>query len=307
MMYFYLNVISLLLLIIGLLIGVAFLTLMERKFLGYIQYRKGPNKIGLIGLFQPFSDAIKLFSKEKLFLLNLNLFLYLASPMMLFLGSLILWFILPLFGGFFFFFFGFMFMFCIMSLSVYYIMMMGWSSGNVYGFLGGMRGVIQVISYEISMIMFILVMLSFIMNFHFMDFFKVQLKIWLLFNFPLFLMLLSSLLSELSRTPFDFIEGESELVSGFNIEFGGVLFTFIFLGEYLMIIFMSFLLSLLFMSSFWLNGWMIIKIMFFIMLIIWVRGSLPRYRYDKLMYLNWKIYLPISMNYLVFFFFLKLN
>nr|YP_010586468.1 NADH dehydrogenase subunit 1 [Plectrocnemia tortosa]UZZ44269.1 NADH dehydrogenase subunit 1 [Plectrocnemia tortosa] len=305
MIYLYLNMFSFILLIVGILISVAYLTLLERKLLGYIQNRKGPNKLGLVGIFQPFADAIKLFSKEKLFLLNLNTLIYLFSPILMFLTSLLLWMVFPLFEKLFFFHFGILFMISLMSLSVYYIMMMGWSSSSNYSFLGGMRGVSQVVSYEISMIMFILVMISYIMSFNLVEFSINQLNIWFIFNFFLFCLMISSMLAELNRTPFDFIEGESELVSGFNIEFGGALFAFIFLGEYLMIIFTSVLLMIMFLGSSYIYLTMVFKINLLIFIIIWIRGSYPRYRYDKLMYLNWKIYLPISMNYLIFFFSIK--
>nr|YP_010585961.1 NADH dehydrogenase subunit 1 [Plectrocnemia tsukuiensis]UZZ43697.1 NADH dehydrogenase subunit 1 [Plectrocnemia tsukuiensis] len=305
MFYLYLNSISFSLLILGMLISVAYLTLLERKLLGYIQNRKGPNKVGFIGLFQPFSDAIKLFSKEKKIFLGVNVLIYLISPMLMFLCSLMLWLIFFLKNGMFFFIFGVLFMFSVMGLSVYYIMFMGWSSDNNYSLIGGLRGVIQVVSYEISMVMFMLVMLTYTMSFDLIKFIMNQKNIWLLFNFSLFMMMMSSLLAEMSRTPFDFIEGESELVSGFNVEFGGYLFAFIFLSEYLMILFISYLMVVIFFSS-EIFLFMVYKFLLLIFLIIWVRGSFPRYRYDKLMNLNWKFYLPISMNFLVFFFSLKL-
>nr|QTT57974.1 NADH dehydrogenase subunit 1 [Plectrocnemia sp. 1 YW-2021a] len=305
MTYLYLNTISLIMLFLGVLISVAFLTLLERKVLGYIQNRKGPNKLGMVGLFQPFSDAIKLFSKEKVFFFNLNIFIYILCPMMMFINSLLLWLVYNFYGGMYYFNFGLLFMFCVMSLSVYYIMFMGWSSNSSFSFIGGMRGIIQVISYEISMIMFILVMLSYSMSFNLTKFSENQLYIWLMFNFFLFIMMMSSMLAELNRTPFDFVEGESELVSGFNIEFGGALFAMIFLAEYLMIIFISYFLSLIFFGSKIFSFMMLIKFLLLIFLIIWIRGSFPRYRYDKLMNLNWKIYLPISMNFLIMFFSIK--
>lgn len=293
-------------LILGVIISVAYLTLLERKLLGYIQNRKGPNKLGFIGLFQPFSDAVKLFSKEKLFILNLNLLIYILTPILLFLTSLLLWLIFSFKDGFFFFHFRLLFIISVISLSVYYIIIIGWSSNRNYSFLGGIRGISQVISYEIRIVIFILVILTYIIRFNLLDFVNNQLNIWLIFNFILFFLILRSILAELNRTPFDFIEGESELVSGFNIEFGRFLFAFIFLGEYIIIIFISYIISLIFLSSKIFRFFIINKFIFFIFFIIWIRGRFPRYRYDKLINLNWKIYLPISINFLISLFSIKI-
>nr|YP_010426342.1 NADH dehydrogenase subunit 1 [Neucentropus mandjuricus]USL48457.1 NADH dehydrogenase subunit 1 [Neucentropus mandjuricus] len=292
------NLVNYLLLIIGCLIGVAFLTLFERKILGYIQFRKGPNKVGVIGLFQPFSDAIKLFSKENLFLMNFNFYIYFICPILVLLNSMILWMI---YYNNIVYKFNFLFMMVFFSLNVYMIMFMGWSSNSNYCMLGAYRGIIQTISYELSLVFSILIMFTFILNLNFNKFIEFQQNQVFGFNSVLMLIMLVCMLAELNRSPFDFVEGESELVSGFNVEYGGGLFAFIFLGEYLMIIFMSFLLQIMFF------GFMgMLVILFFIFVIIWVRGSFPRYRYDKLMNLNWKFYLPVLMNFFIIYFSLNL-
>nr|YP_010987688.1 NADH dehydrogenase subunit 1 [Platystethus arenarius]WON66120.1 NADH dehydrogenase subunit 1 [Platystethus arenarius] len=294
--------ISLLIMIIMILVGVAFLTLLERKVLGYIQIRKGPNKVGFMGIIQPFSDAIKLFSKENIYPLMSNINLYYFSPILNLFLALSLWLCMPMFTLLFNFNMSILFFLCCSSLSVYTIMIAGWASNSNYSLLGSLRSVAQTISYEVSLFLILISFLLLIWSLKIIDFYKIQQYLWLVyFTFPLCLMWVISSLAETNRTPFDFAEGESELVSGFNIEFSGGGFALIFLAEYASILFMSMMCVMLFMGG---NLW---SLMFFIKLVfisffwIWVRGTLPRYRYDKLMYLAWKSFLPISLNLLIFY------
>nr|YP_009935682.1 NADH dehydrogenase subunit 1 [Nephus oblongosignatus]QNS38586.1 NADH dehydrogenase subunit 1 [Nephus oblongosignatus] len=290
-----------LIMVIGVLVGVAFLTLLERKLLGYIQIRKGPNKVGFMGMFQPFSDAIKLFSKEQVFPLMSNFFIFYFSPILNLVLSLMLWLSMPLFCSFLSFSFSVLYFFSISSLSVYSIMLSGWSSNSNYSMLGSLRSVAQTISYEVSMFLIMLSFLVMFMSLNFLDFMKFQKYVWMIFFFmPLCFMWFVSSLAETNRTPFDFAEGESELVSGFNIEYSSGSFAFIFLAEYSSILFMS-LVSVLIMLGGDINSFMFfLKLVMLSFLWIWVRGTLPRFRYDKLMYLSWKSYLPISLNFLMF-------
>nr|ALO76223.1 NADH deshydrogenase subunit 1 [Pleophylla sp. PLE01] len=293
--------VSSLILIICVLVGVAFLTLLERKTLGYIQLRKGPNKVGFMGIPQPFSDAIKLFSKEQTYPLMSNFNIYYMSPVFNLFLSLLLWLCMPFFTMLFNFNFGILYFLCCSSLSVYCIMMAGWSSNSNYSLLGGMRSVAQTISYEVSLSLILLSFLYLIMSLNIYDFMKYQEMIWFLFLcFPLSMTWFVSSLAETNRTPFDFAEGESELVSGFNVEYSSGGFALIFLAEYASILFMSMLCSVLFLGCniFYFS---FLKVVFMSFLWVWVRGTLPRYRYDKLMYLCWKSYLPLSLNYLLFF------
>nr|ARH53765.1 NADH dehydrogenase subunit 1 [Carpelimus fuliginosus] len=302
-----LMLISYLILVIMVLVGVAFLTLLERKVLGYIQIRKGPNKVGLMGLIQPFSDAIKLFSKENIYPLMSNINLYYFSPILNLFLSLILWLCMPLFTILFNFDLSVMFLLCCSSLGVYTIMIAGWSSNSNYSMLGSLRSVAQTISYEVSLFLILMSFLFLMMSLNLYSYYLIQSYLWLIFLcFPLSIMLIITLLAETNRTPFDFAEGESELVSGFNIEYSGGGFALIFLAEYANILFMSMLCVLLFLGG---NVWSLfffIKLVFMSFFWIWVRGTLPRYRYDKLMYLAWKSFLPVSLNMFMFYFGLKM-
>nr|APX40407.1 NADH dehydrogenase subunit 1 [Batophila aerata] len=295
-------IISSLVLIICVLISVAFLTLLERKVLGYIQIRKGPNKVGFLGLIQPFSDAIKLLTKEQIFPLMANISLYYLSPLMNLFLALFLWLSLPFFTLNLNFNFSILFFLCVSSVSVYTIMLAGWSSNSSYSLLGSLRSVAQTISYEVSLFLILMSYLFLILSLNLMDFLKYQEYVWFIYiMFPLCLMWLVSSLAETNRTPFDFAEGESELVSGFNVEYSSGGFVMIFLAEYSNILFMSMLCVILFMGGDINSLMFFIKMILFSFFWLWVRGTLPRYRYDKLMYLAWKSYLPISLNYLMFF------
>nr|YP_010714911.1 NADH dehydrogenase subunit 1 [Neohydnus jiuzhaigouensis]WDE20725.1 NADH dehydrogenase subunit 1 [Neohydnus jiuzhaigouensis] len=305
---YFLMLVSMLLLLILVLIGVAFLTLLERKLLGYIQIRKGPNKVGLIGILQPFGDAIKLFTKEQVFPYMSNLNLYFFSPILNLFLSLLLWMCMPFYSEFLNFNFSLLFFLVVSSLGVYTVMIAGWSSNSNYAMLGSMRAVAQTISYEVSLALILICFLFMILNFNFIMFMKIQKYLWLLFlMFPLCLMWFVSGLAETNRSPFDFAEGESELVSGFNVEYSSAGFAMIFLAEYSSILFMSMICSMLFLGANYYSWMFFMKIVFFSFLWIWVRGTLPRYRYDKLMYMAWKSYLPVTLNYILFYLGLSLT
>nr|QGZ10101.1 NADH dehydrogenase subunit 1 [Phalantus geniculatus] len=288
--------------IVFVLISVAFVTLLERSVLGYIQLRKGPNSIGLMGLLQPFSDGIKLFFKEQTYPYLSNFLVYYISPIFMLFLSMVLWTLMPYLVNVYNFNFGVLFFLCCTGMGVYGVLLSGWSSNSNYALLGGLRSVAQMISYEVSMALIMICFLLFVFSFDLIDFMKFQSNVWFMFfSLPLFFCWFSSCLAETNRSPFDFAEGESELVSGFNVEYSSGGFAFIFLSEYMNIIFMSLLTCVIFLGCDIYSLLFYFKLTFIIFMFIWVRGSLPRYRYDKLMYLTWKVFLPLSLNYLLFF------
>nr|YP_009919038.1 NADH dehydrogenase subunit 1 [Hylemya vagans]QMP96631.1 NADH dehydrogenase subunit 1 [Hylemya vagans] len=290
-----------LLLIVFVLVSVAFLTLLERKVLGYIQIRKGPNKVGIMGIPQPFCDAIKLFTKEQTYPLLSNYISYYFSPIFSLFLSLLVWMCMPLFIKMFSFNLGLLFFLCCTSLGVYTVMIAGWSSNSNYALLGGLRAVAQTISYEVSLALVLLSFIFMIGGYNMFMFYKYQQFIWfLIIMFPMVLVWFSISLAETNRTPFDFAEGESELVSGFNVEYSSGGFALIFLAEYASILFMSMLFCVMFLGSDVFSLIFYIKLMFISFMFIWIRGTLPRFRYDKLMYLTWKSFLPFSLNFLLF-------
>nr|AWV84042.1 NADH dehydrogenase subunit 1 [Tettigades lacertosa] len=299
--------ITMLITILFVLVGVAFLTLMERKFLSYIQIRKGPNSVGFVGILQPISDAIKLFFSEQTMPMLSNYFIYMIGPIMGLFNSLLIWSMYPYLINCTSFNLGILFLFCCISMGVYSIMISGWSSNSNYSMLGCIRAIAQTISYEVSLMLIILCPIMMIESYNLLDFFYFQCNIWFIYlMFPMSMCWISSLMAETNRSPFDFSEGESELVSGFNVEYSAAGFAFIFLAEYSSIIFMSMLFCIVFLGS-KINSFMFpIQITFLSFLFIWARGTLPRYRYDKLMYLAWKCYLPISLNLFLFFFLMKM-
>nr|QWB85819.1 NADH dehydrogenase subunit 1 [Distenia gracilis] len=291
---------SSILLIVCVLVGVAFLTLLERKVLGYIQVRKGPNKVGFVGLIQPFSDAIKLFTKEQSYPFMSNFNLYYLSPVVNLSIALLLWLSVPFWSVNLSFNLSLLYFLSVSSLGVYTVMLAGWSSNSSFALLGSLRSVAQTISYEVSLSLILLSFIYLTMSFNMLDFSKIQENIWLLFIlWPLCMMWVVSSLAETNRTPFDFAEGESELVSGFNVEYSSGGFAMIFLAEYASILFMSFLCSLMFLGGDVYSMVFFFKVSFMGFFWIWVRGTLPRYRYDKLMYLAWKSYLLISLLFLL--------
>nr|ATL58816.1 NADH dehydrogenase subunit 1 [Stephanitis chinensis] len=295
-------ILNFLFLILMLLISIAYLTLLERKILSYMQLRKGPNKVGFMGLLQPFSDGIKLFFKEQVNLIFFNYFIYMLSPIFMFMISLLIWSIYPFLWNMLNFNYGFLFFLCCSSLSVYGLLLCGWSSNSNYSLLGSLRAVAQVISYEVSLVMIIICLMIFSFSFNLLNLMNYQYYIWFIFfSFPLFFCWLSTCLAEVNRSPFDFAEGESELVSGFNVEYGGGGFALIFLAEYGNIILMGFMTSFFFLGCDIYSFTFYMKSIFISFWFIWVRSTLPRFRYDKLMYLTWKVFLPLSLNYFIFF------
>nr|YP_009343013.1 NADH dehydrogenase subunit 1 [Cambaroides dauricus]APS87227.1 NADH dehydrogenase subunit 1 [Cambaroides dauricus] len=301
-------IINYLILIICVLLGVAFVTLLERKILGYIQFRKGPNKVGFLGLLQPFSDAVKLFLNEQMKLSFTNFLPYYISPVFSLFISLIMWSILPYESGLLNMNLGVLFILCCLSSGVYPLMMAGWSSNCKYSLLGSLRAVAQTISYEVSLALILLSFIFLVESFNFKVFVEYQEKMWFLWiSLPLSMIWFSSCLAETNRTPFDFSEGESELVSGFNTEYSSGGFALIFMAEYSSILFMSMIFILLFLGTSPLSVIFYLQVTGMSFVFIWVRGTLPRFRYDKLMYLAWKSFLPVSLNYLIFFMGLKLS
>lgn len=297
-----LSLVGSLLLIICVLVRVAFLTLLERKVLGYIQIRKGPNKVGIIGIPQPFCDAIKLFTKEQVYPLLSNYISYYFSPIFSLFLSLLVWICIPIFIKLFSFNLGLLFFLCCTRLGVYTVIVAGWSSNSNYALLGGLRAVAQTISYEVSLALILLSFVFLIGDYNILGFFRYQKYIWFLFIlFPLALVWFRISLAETNRAPFDFAEGESELVSGFNVEYRRGGFALIFLAEYARILFMSIFFCVLFLGRDVFSVIFYIKLTFISFIFIWARGTLPRFRYDKLMYLAWKCFLPLSLNYLLFF------
>jgi len=291
-----------LLLLICVIVRVAFLTLLERKVLGYIQLRKGPNKMGFIGVLQPFCDAVKLFRKEQVLPFLSNFFIYYYSPVFSLFLSLFIWACFPYVIKFYSFDLGVLFFFCCLSFGVYMVIMAGWSSNSLYALLGSLRAIAQTISYEVSLVLILLSLLFILGSFNLLYFNLFQENLWFIFFFFFIgLIWFISSLAETNRTPFDFAEGESELVSGFNIEYGAGGFALIFLAEYARILFIRILFSLLFLGSFFNSFFFFLKLNFIAFLFIWVRGAFPRYRYDKLIFMAWKRYLPISLNFLFFF------
>ena len=296
------SLIGSLLLIICVLVRVAFLTLLERKVLGYIQIRKGPNKVGLIGIPQPFCDAIKLFTKEQTYPLLSNYLRYYISPIFSLFLSLLVWICMPFFVKLYSFNLGGLFFLCCTRLGVYTVIVAGWSSNSNYALLGGLRAVAQTISYEVSLALILLSFVFLIGSYNILNFYYYQIYIWfLVILFPIALVWLTISLAETNRTPFDFAEGESELVSGFNVEYRRGGFALIFLAEYARILFIRILFCVIFLGCDVFSLLFYLKLTFISFVFIWARGTLPRFRYDKLMYLAWKCFLSFSLNYLLFF------
>lgn len=287
--------------IICILINVAFITLLERKILGYSQIRKGPNKVRIIGLLQPFNDAIKLFSKEVVIPSISNNIQFFIAPMLALVIVLIVFFSFPFFEINISISISLIFVYIILRINVYPVLFSGWSSNRKYALLGRLRSVAQTISYEVRLALMLMFYLSISTSLRIFVVIKLN-YFWLkIFIFlPIVGIWLISCIAETNRTPFDFAEGESELVSGFNIEYGRVMFALIFIAEYASIIFIRIVFSIFFIAfkrnsfSLYILSTIIIRVW------IWVRTTLPRYRYDKLINLAWKIYLPIVLVMLIY-------
>nr|ABE00999.1 NADH dehydrogenase subunit 1 [Pardosa oreophila] len=281
---------------LSILISVAFYTLLERKILSYIQIRKGPNKVGMMGILQPFSDAIKLFNKNLLPLESMNFTLSFMTPFMsLFISLCMISIMMFNYSTLIDIKHSLLMFFILSSMSVYFILLIGWSTNSKYCHLGSIRSVAQMISYEVPFFMVILFLVLLSQSYSFTQMEETQYLLYYFWgNMLLFMMWLSSCLAETNRSPFDFAEGESELVSGFNVEYMGGLFALIFLSEYLSMLILSMISTMMFFSPIKSINSMIIMIMITISL-IWVRGTYPRFRYDMLMLMSWKMFLPLSM------------
>jgi NADH-quinone oxidoreductase subunit H len=306
-----LTVLKTLAILVPLLLGVAYLTLAERKVLAAIQIRRGPNVVGPFGLFQPFADAIKMLMKETIIPTGANRALFLMAPMLTFALAMIAWAVIPVDNGWavaninv-----GVLYLFAISSLGVYGIIIAGWASNSKYAFLGGLRSAAQMVSYEVSMGFVIVTVLICVGSLNLNDIVMAQQKIWFFIPlFPMFIVFFISTLAETNRSPFDLPEGESEIVAGFFVEYSAMSFALFFLGEYANMFLMSAMTTILFLGG-WLAPfgltfipgplWFIAKIVVVLFTFIWVRGTFPRYRYDQLMRLGWKVFLPFSLFYLV--------
>lgn len=298
-------------LIIPLLIAVAFFTVSERKIMGIIQRRRGPNVIGYAGLLQALADGLKLFVKETILPSNSNLIIFLIAPLLCFLLSLIGWAVIP---------FsnqviiadinlGVLYLFAISSLNVYSILLAGWSSNSKYAYLGALRSTAQMISYEISLGFTILSVVICSGSLNLSTIVSTQQNVWFILPLlPMFMIFSISMLAETNRHPFDLPEAESELVSGYNVEYSAMTFALFFLGEYANMLLMSAVASILFLGGWFspffniLSGsfWFVLKILIGCVFFILTRATLPRYRYDQLMQLGWKCFLPLSLGYLIF-------
>lgn len=314
------NLINILIIVVPVLIAVAFVTLAERKVLGSIQLRKGPNVVGLYGLLQPIADGVKLFSKETVLPSHANITIFILGPILALALSLILWVVIPYSNDVVLsdINIGILYIFGVSSISVYAVLMSGWSSNSKYAYFGAIRAAAQMISYEVSIGLIIISLLLCVGDLNISQIVKSQKEVWYILPLlPAAIMFIISALAETNRTPFDLTEGESELVSGFNVEYSAMSFALFSLAEYSHIIFMSLLFVLLFLGG-WLpfplplfndfNDFILlnpslllaIKTSLIIFWFIWVRGSFPRMRYDQLMALLWKSYLPLSLGFVVF-------
>ena len=305
---------KILLIVVPLLLLIAYLTYFERKVIGAIQLRKGPNVVGPFGLFQPIADGIKLLTKETIFPENSNKVIFILSPIITFTLALIGWAVIPVdykivladINV------GVMYIFAVSSLGVYGIIMAGWASNSRYAFLGALRSAAQMISYEVSIGLIIISVLITSGSLNLSEIVMKQQNMWYVIpHFPMFVIFFISTLAETNRAPFDLPEAESELVAGYNVEYSSMSFGLFFLGEYGNMILMSSMSTILFLGG-WLPPadinlfqnipgfiWFLLKVTFLLFLFLWVRATLPRYRYDQLMRLGWKVFLPLSLAWII--------
>nr|BBD19801.1 NADH dehydrogenase subunit 1 [Prionailurus iriomotensis]BBD19814.1 NADH dehydrogenase subunit 1 [Prionailurus iriomotensis] len=297
---FMINILSL---IIPILLAVAFLTLVERKVLGYMQLRKGPNIVGPYGLLQPIADAMKLFTKEPLRPLTSSMFMFIMAPILALTLALTMWIPLPMPYPLINMNLGVLFMLAMSSLAVYSILWSGWASNSKYALIGALRAVAQTISYEVTLAIILLSVLLMNGSFTLATLIITQEYMWLIIPaWPLAMMWFISTLAETNRAPFDLTEGESELVSGFNVEYAAGPFALFFLAEYANIIMMNILTTILFFGAFH-NPYMpelyavnfTVKTLLLTTTFLWIRASYPRFRYDQLMHLLWKNFLPLTL------------
>jgi len=303
------------LVIVGLLLAVAYLTYAERKVMGAMQRRQGPMTVGPFGLLQPIADGVKLFSKETIIPAQAHRVVFLLAPMLLFTLSLVAWVVIP---------FdkdwvlanlnvGILYLFAISSMGVYGVIMAGWASNSRYAFLGGLRSASQMVSYEVSMGLIIVCVLLVTGSLNLQEIVLAPRPIWIqALLFPMFIVFLISILAETNRAPFDLPEGESEITGGFMVEYSAMSFALFFLGEYANMILMSAMTTILFLGG-WLPPfgitalafvpgiiWFALKTALVLFFFIWARATLPRFRYDQLMRLGWKVFLPFTLVWLVF-------
>jgi NADH-quinone oxidoreductase subunit H len=300
--------------IVPLLIGVAYLTYAERKVLGAIQLRKGPNVVGPFGLWQPFADAIKMLFKETIIPAGADRALFVMAPMITFGLAVVAWAVIPVnnhwaianINV------GILYLLAISSLGVYGIIIAGWASNSKYAFLGALRSAAQMVSYEVSMGFVIVTVLLCVGSLNLNDIVLAQRTVWFAVPlFPMFVIFFISGLAETNRAPFDLAEGDTEIVAGFFVEYSAMSFALFFLGEYANMILISATTTVLFLGGWlspipfapftWVPGvvWFLLKLFACLFVFLWVRATLPRYRYDQLMTLGWKVFLPISLGYLV--------
>ena len=297
--------------LIPLLLSVAYLTYAERKVIGAIQLRKGPNVVGPFGLLQPIADAVKLLFKETILPAGANKVVFLMAPMLTFILALIAWAVIPFGPGIVLadINVGVLYLFAISSLGVYGVIMAGWASNSKYPFLGALRSAAQMVSYEVSMGFVIITVILCAGSLNLSEIVEAQRNGWFIFSglLPMFVVFFISILAETNRSPFDLPEGESELVAGFFVEYSAMTFALFFLGEYANMILMSAITALLFLGGWlppfdvapftWIPGpiWFAAKIALVLFGFLWVRATFPRFRYDQLMRLGWKVFLPLSL------------
>lgn len=299
-------------LILPVLLSVAFITLAERKVLAIFQRRKGPNITGFKGIFQPLADGVKLIFKESIVPMHSNSIIFLLAPLITLSLSFMSWLVIPFGPGYVYFDsdIGILYLFAISSIGVYGIILSGWASNSRYAFLGALRSAAQMISYEVSLGLILMPVFLIVGSLNLSEVVVFQQHIWLCIPlFPTFILFIVSALAETNRPPFDLPEAEAELVSGYNVEYSAIGFAFFFIGEYANLILMSALTSICFLGG-WLPFlgisiglsfffWFSVKVNFVLFIFIWVRAALPRYRYDQLMQLSWKTFLPLSLAWLV--------
>ncbi len=279
-----------------------------------MQLRKGPNVVGPLGLFQPFADAIKMLMKETIVPTGANRVLFLLAPMLTFMLAMLAWAVIPVNDGWAIadINVGILYLFAISSLGVYGVIIAGWASNSKYAFLGALRSAAQMVSYEVSMGFVIVTVLLCVGSLNLTEIVRAQETVWFVIPlFPMAVIFFISTLAETNRAPFDLPEGESELVAGFFVEYSSMSFALFFLGEYANMILMSALTTILFLGGWlppidiapfnWVPGpvWFVLKICFCLFVFLWVRATFPRYRYDQLMRLGWKVFLPFSLVWLV--------
>lgn len=298
--------------VVPVIVGMAMLTWFERKVMGAMQLRQGPQLVGPFGLLQPFADGIKLLQKETIIPAGANRVVFLAAPMLTFLLALVAWAVIPFGAGLVLadINVGILYLFAISSLGVYGVIMSGWASNSKYAFLGALRSAAQMVSYEVSIGLVIITVLLCVGSLNLSAIVEAQRDLWFFIPlFPMFIIFFISALAETNRAPFDLPEGESELVGGFHTEYSSMAFALFFLGEYINMIVMSAITVILFLGG-WLPPfdflsfipgplWFILKVVFCLFVFVWVRATLPRYRYDQLMRLGWKVFLPFSLIWVV--------